>query len=180
MASSVAHDVPMRRIMVVGNAGAGKSTFARRLGAKLALPVIHLDAYFWRPGWQASEAQAWRQQLATLAAAPAWVMDGNYVNTYDIRMPRADTLVWLDHPRGLCMRRVLMRTIKGYGRRRADLAPDCPERFDMEFFRYVWNFPTEYRPRLIAGMAQFGGHLRAIRLADDRDVESFLTTAGES
>ena len=166
----------MNRIMVVGNAGAGKSTFARRLGGKLALPVIHLDSHFWRPGWQIPETKAWRQQLVALAASPAWVMDGNYINTFDIRMPRADALVWLDYQRGACMRRVLMRTIMGYGLTRSDLAEGCPDRFDIAFLRYVWNFPVKHRPRIIAGIAQIGAHLRVIRLTCDRDVENFLTT----
>ena len=168
----------MNRVMVVGNAGAGKSTFARRLGAKLVLPVIHLDSHYWRAGWQISDPMAWRQQLAMLAASPIWVMDGNYINTFDIRMPRADSLVWLDHPRRICMRRVLMRTMMGYGRTRSDLAEGCPERFDIEFLRYVWGFPIEQRPRLLAGIAQFGGHLRVIRLGCDRDTDNFLTTVG--
>jgi adenylate kinase family enzyme len=103
-------------------------------------------------------------------------MDGNYINTFDIRMPRADALVWLDHPRGVCMRRVLMRTIMGYGRTRSDLAEDCPDRFDIAFLRYVWNFPVKHQPRIIAGIAQIGGHLRVIRLTCDRDAENFLTT----
>jgi adenylate kinase family enzyme len=165
----------MKRIMVVGNAGAGKSTLARRLGSKLALPVIHLDSHFWRPGWQTPESQVWRQQLTALAASSAWVMDGNYINTFDLRMPRADTLVWLDHPRGICIRRVLMRTIIGYGRTRSDLAEGCPDRFDIAFLRYIWGFPVKQRPRIIAGIAEFGGHLRVIRLGSNRDTENFFT-----
>jgi adenylate kinase family enzyme len=165
----------MNRILVIGNAGAGKSTFARHLGGKLGLPVIHLDSHFWRPGWQVPETSVWRQQLMALAASPAWVMDGNYINTFDIRMPCADSLVWLDHPRGTCMRRVLMRTIMGHGRTRSDVAEGCPDRFDAAFLRYVWNFPVNHRPRIVAGIAQFGSHLRAIQLASDREVENFLT-----
>jgi len=168
----------MNRILVVGSPGAGKSMFARRLGAKLALPVVHLDSHFWRPGWQMPERMAWRQQLAALAASPAWVMDGNYINTFDIRMPRADTLVWLDHPRGICLRRVLMRTIRGHGRTRSDLAEGCPDRFDIAFVRYVWSFPAKQRPRIVAEVARLGGHLRVIRLDGDRDAESFLASAG--
>ena len=170
----------MNRIMVVGNAGAGKSTFARRLGGKLALPVIHLDSQFWRPGWQSPEPAARRQQLVALVASPAWVMDGNYINTFDIRMPRADCLVWLDHPRGICMRRVLIRMIMGHGRTRSDLAEGCPDRFDVAFLRCVWSFPSKQRPRIAAGIAQFGSHLRVIRLGCDRDAENFLTTASRS
>src|SRR5271168_5460584 len=104
MIDTPAHDTPMRRVLVVGCAGAGKTTFARRLGETLALPVINLDFHFWRPGWQTPERQAWREQLTALVAMPAWVMEGNYINTFDIRMPRADSLVWLDYPRGICMR----------------------------------------------------------------------------
>jgi adenylate kinase family enzyme len=89
-------------------------------------------------------------------------------------MPRADSLVWLDYPRGICMRRVLMRTIAGYGRTRPDLPADCPDRFDLVFLRYVWDFPRKQRPRIIAGIEQFGGHLRVTRLGGDAEVEEFL------
>jgi adenylate kinase family enzyme len=113
-----------------------------------------------------------------LAAGPQWVMDGNYSNTYDIRMPRADSLVWLDFPRAICMRRVLARTVMGYGRTRPDLPEGCPERFDLAFLRYVWEFPRKHRPRIAAGIEQFGGHLRMTRLVRDGDIEGFLATLG--
>jgi adenylate kinase family enzyme len=166
----------MNRVLVIGNAGAGKSTFARRLGGALGLPVIHLDSHFWRPGWQTPKTTAWRQQLMALAASAAWVMDGNYINTFDIRMPCADSLVWLDHPRGICMRRVLMRMIRGYRRTRSDLAEGCPDRFDIAFLGYVWTFPEKQWPRIADGISQFGRHLRVVRLACDREVENFLAT----
>jgi adenylate kinase family enzyme len=59
----------MRRVMVIGSPGAGKTTFAQRLAEKLPLPVIHLDAHYWRSGWQPSDLD-WRERLAALAAAP--------------------------------------------------------------------------------------------------------------
>jgi adenylate kinase family enzyme len=180
MESTRADDAPMRRVLLVGCGGAGKSTLARRLGETLALPVIHLDSHFWRPGWQPPEHQTWREQLTALAAQPAWVMDGNYSNTFDIRMPRADSVVWLDYSRAICMRRVLMRIVKGYGRTRPDLAEGCPEQLDLEFLRFVWDFPRQHRPRIPAGIAQFGTHLRVTRLLDDRDAENFLAALGTS
>jgi adenylate kinase family enzyme len=180
MANSNAPDGAMRRVMVVGCAGAGKTTFARRLGETLKLPVVSLDFHFWRPGWQSPDRAEWRQQVTTLAAMPDWIMDGNYSNTYDLRMPRADSLIWLDYPRGICMRRVLARTIRGYGRSRPDLPQDCPERFDFAFLRYVWDFPRKHRPRIAGGIEQFGGHLRMNRLICDRDVEGFLAGLGAS
>ena len=88
--------------MVVGCAGAGKTTLARKLAAASGLPFIHLDFYYWRRGWQLPDGADWREQVVALAAAPGWIMDGNYSNTYDIRMPRADTLIWARlRPRGL-------------------------------------------------------------------------------
>jgi hypothetical protein len=58
------------------------------------------------------------------------------------------------------------------------LAEGCPDRFDIEFLRYVWDFPAKQQPRILAGIAQFGGHLRVIRLGCDRDADNFLTAVG--
>jgi hypothetical protein len=71
---------------------------------------------------------------------------------------------------------VSMRTITGYSRTRSDVAEGCPDRFDIAFLRYVWRFPVKQRPRIIACIAQFGGHLRVFQLGCDREVENFLTT----
>jgi adenylate kinase family enzyme len=178
MGSSGEPDGPMRRVMVVGCAGAGKTTFARRLAERVALPLIHLDRHFWRPGWELPDMNDWRQRVIALAGAPDWIMDGNYFNTYDVRMPRADTLLWLDYPRVTCMHRVLLRTLIGYGRTRPDLPESCPERFDLPFLRYVWNFPKKHRPQIVHAIERFGGHLRIVRLGGDRDADRFLAAVG--
>jgi adenylate kinase family enzyme len=168
----------MRRVMVVGCAGAGKTTFSCRLAAMLKLPVVHLDRHFWRPRWQLPDMQEWRDVVVQLAAGREWVMDGNYSNTYDVRMPLADTLIWLDYPRSVCMRRVVMRTLKGFGRSRPDLPEQCPERFDLTFLRYVWDFPVKHRPRIASAIERLGGHLRVIRLGNDREAGHFISTLG--
>jgi adenylate kinase family enzyme len=168
----------MRRVLVVGSPGAGKTTLAKQIGQRTALPVVHLDQHFWRPGWELPDMKDWRKQVIALADAPAWVMDGNYSNTYDVRMPPADTLVWLDYPRTTCMRRVLFRTLTGYGRTRPDLPDRCPERFDLPFLRYVWDFPKKHRPRIAQAIERFGGHLRIIRLGGDGDGNRLLASIG--
>jgi adenylate kinase family enzyme len=171
-------DAPMRRVLVLGSPGAGKTTFARRLAERLPLPVIHLDCYYWRSGWRASEEVEWREKVKALAIAPDWIMEGNYSNTFDIRMPRADTLIWLDRGRLTCMRRVVMRIITGYGRTRPELPDECPEQFSAEFLRFVWDFPAEYRPRIVDGIAKLGTHLQIFRLANDREAHDFLAGVG--
>jgi adenylate kinase family enzyme len=180
MQSTGETDVPMRRVMVLGCAGAGKSTVARRLATTLHLPVIHLDRHFWRPHWELPDMREWREMVAALAAGADWIMDGNYSNTYDLRMPRADTIIWLDFPRGICMRRVLVRTLKGYGRCRPDLADNCKERFDFEFLRFVWNFHTKNRPHIVDGIAKYGSGRRLFQLATDREVEILLSQVGRA
>lgn len=163
----------MRRVLVIGCPGAGKSTLARRMAGALGLPLIELDRVFWRPGWIQTPGEVFREAVVRLTGSAAWIMDGNYGDTYDLRMPAADTVVFLDLPRGACMYRVVMRTILGYGRTRPGLPPECPERFDREFLNYVWNFRFRHRPRIIAALAKHAGHAQVHHLESRGAVERF-------
>ena len=98
-----------RRVVVTGLAGSGKSTFALALAAKTGLPVIHLDLYFWKPGWVAPSENEWREKQRCVLAGDAWIADGNYHETLDLRLERADTVVFLDLPWWLCSGRALLR-----------------------------------------------------------------------
>jgi adenylate kinase family enzyme len=169
-----------RRILVVGCSGAGKTTFAHKLAGILALPLIQLDLHYWRPGWQQPSSEEWRQQVTALADAPEWLMDGNYSSTYDLRMPRADTLIWFDYPRATCLRRVLWRTLKGYGGVRSGLPDGCPERFELTFLRYIWDFRTKHRPRIVTAIERLGGHLQVLRLTRDSEADALLEAAGQA
>ena len=116
----------MQRILVIGSPGAGKSTLASRLAGRLGLPLIHLDREYFGPGWTMPSKDEWRERVKALAARPAWVMDGNYASTFDIRVPRATAIVWLDLPRWQCLaERALAGGARITGGRRPDLGPDC-------------------------------------------------------
>jgi adenylate kinase family enzyme len=101
-----------RRVLVTGLAGSGKSTFSRSLAARTGLPVIHLDLYFWKPGWVAPSDREWREKQAALLAGDAWIADGNYHETLDLRLERADTVVVLDTPWPVCAGRALVRGVR--------------------------------------------------------------------
>lgn len=98
-----------RRVIVTGLAGSGKSTFALALAAKTGLPVVHLDLHFWKPGWVAPSETEWREKQRGILAGDAWIADGNYDETLDLRLERADTVVFLDMPWLLCAGRAFRR-----------------------------------------------------------------------
>jgi adenylate kinase family enzyme len=168
----------MQRILVIGSPGAGKSTLATRLAAARDLPVHYLDLHHWKPGWVYREAADARARVRAIVETPAWVMDGNFAETFDLRMPRADTLVWLDYPRSTCLRRILLRTIRNYGRRVPDLPEGCPEKLDAFALRFAWKFPAESRPQILAALERFGAHLDVFRLVNDREVAAFSRERG--
>lgn len=142
-----------RRVLVIGPCGAGKSTLATKLAEVLGLPAIHLDARYWRPGWVETPQPEWRDIVRDLVAGERWVMDGNFASTFELRVPRADVLVVLDLPRRIYAFRVLWRVVTFHGIVRPDLAPGCPERFDWEFFRFVWSFHKHSRPTMLEAAA---------------------------
>ena len=164
----------MQRVLVIGCPGAGKSTLAARLASVTGLPLIALDRVYWHPGWRATAREEWRGIVAALSERPAWIMDGNYSNTMPERLARADTVVWLDSPRHLCLCRVIGRTARRLGRMHDGLPDGCQERFDLEFLRYVWNFRRRSRPRVLAALENHGAHIRLHRLEGDTQAERLL------
>jgi len=105
----------MRRVLVIGSGGAGKSTFARRLAQCAGLPLIHLDAIYWKPGWLETPKEEWTQVVESLLAGERWVMDGNYGGTLEQRLASCDTVVFLDLPRSLCLWRAAVRWVRFRG-----------------------------------------------------------------
>ena len=153
----------MKRILIIGCSGAGKTTLALALGQRLGLPVHHLDQLWWQPGWVHDTRDNFDRQLAELLRSDSWVIDGDYSRTVGERLRYADTVIWLDYQRLRCLGRVLRRTCCLYGRSRPDMPDGCPERFDWAFLRYVWNYHRDARPKLAAAVAGFTGNILVMR-----------------
>lgn len=169
----------MERVAIVGAGGAGKSTLARALGERTGLPVVHLDEHYWQPGWVEPPRDEWRARQAELCAGDRWIMDGNYGGTIDLRLDRADTLVFLDLPRRVTVPGVLRRWAGNRGR--SVQAPGCPERADAAFLRWVWDYPTGGRVRLLDALHAHGRHdLDVVTLGSRRAVRRWLATVPRS
>lgn len=166
----------MQRIVILGNAGSGKSTLARALGQRLGLPVVHLDNLFWEPGWVEPDAEQFRERMRAALATDAWVSEGNYARrTFDLRLPRADLVIWLDTPRWTCLRRVIVRSL--LNRPRPDLAEGCREKLDREFLtflKFVWQFDRGYRPGIEGVRLKVGPQVPVVHLRGNRQVAGFI------
>ncbi|MCR9214108.1 MAG: adenylate kinase [Proteobacteria bacterium] len=162
-------------MLVLGCAGSGKSTLSQQLAELIGVPAICLDQHYWKPGWEGSDRQTWQRVTNDLAARPEWVMDGNYSSTFPTRLKRADTAIFLDVPRLTCLSRVTLRTVRNYGKVRQSMPAGCPERFDLEFFQYIWNFEKTHRPNLIDTLRHFDGATHT--LTSPREVSRFLQKA---
>src|SRR6266487_2335270 len=143
----------LKRVLVIGAGGSGKTTVARRLARRTGLPLIHLDAHYWRPGWQPTPADEWRAQVQTFISGDAWIMDGNYGGTLDLRLEACDTVVFLDLPRLVCLWRVLRRQVRHFGQVRPELPPGCRERLSWEFLVWIWTYGSRRRGDVLRRLA---------------------------
>ncbi|HWD60757.1 MAG TPA: hypothetical protein VG308_20905 [Stellaceae bacterium] len=163
----------MRRIVILGCPGSGKSTLATRLGERLGLPVIHLDTLYWLPGWQAPDSASYHARFAEAFAAEAWISEGNFIETFATRLPRADLVIILDRPRWACLWRVLRRAFLER-HARADLPAGCGETLDWQLLRNVWRYDREMKPRVEAARLALGGHIPMVRLRSDSEAAVYL------
>ena len=165
----------MERILIIGCSCSGKSTLARAMGDKLGLPVVHLDQLWWREGWVNTTREEFDSCLERELEKDRWIIDGNYSRTMDKRIARCDTVIYLDFSRWVCLLGMLQRVLGSYGKVRPDMAPGCPERFDWEFIRWIWNYNKRNRPDNELHLAK-ARHAEKIVLKNRKQVRAFLQT----
>ena len=163
----------MERILIIGCSGAGKSTLARALSQKLGLPLIHLDQLWWTGEWKHVTREEFDSRLAMAVNMDRWIIDGNYSRTIPMRLPKCDTIIYLDFNRWECLLSVAQRWFRYRGKKRPDMGGNCPERLDWEFIKFIWNFNQNNRVRNYTWIAQ-AQHAKAIVLKNRKQVKHFL------
>ena len=166
----------MKRVLVIGSGGAGKSTFAAELARHTGLPIVHLDALYWNPGWIPSTPERWAAIVDRCLEGQAWIQDGNYGGTLTRRLHACDTVVFLDLPRAVCLWRVVWRRWQFRRTVRPGLPDGCPERLTGSFLWWVWRYPVDRRPGILRQLEALGPEQRAIRLRSASEVRNFLAS----
>ena len=169
----------MNKILIIGCGGSGKSTLARALGEKLHIPVVHLDKLFWRPGWVHISRDEFDTVLERELAKDSWIIDGNFDRTIPRRLEFADTVIFLDFNRLVCVAGVLRRIVTTHGTVRPDMGEGCPERFDREFLRWVWNFNRDKRDKIYR-LLETAENVNVHILKNRRQVQKVLENAVEN
>jgi adenylate kinase family enzyme len=164
----------MKRIAIVGSSGSGKSVLARRLGEILRLEVWHLDALLWKPNWVLTPREEQKQIQQQLVSKDSWIIDGDYNSTLDIRLEAADTIIFLDMPRMLCLFRVLKRRVMYHNRSRPDMQKGCKEKVDLAFLKWVWQYAKFKRPGMLEKLDVVAENKQVIILNSSREVEKYV------
>ena len=158
----------MARIVILGCAGSGKTTLARQLGERTGAPVIWLDS-IWRPHWTEKDVSAFRSLVKKAHAGDEWISDGNFaLATFDIRLPRATVVIWLERPRLSCAWSAITRVFK---RREVHRIGKLAE-----VLAFIWNFDQVNRPRIEATRLSYGPHVPILRLSSRREIAGFLSS----
>lgn len=163
-----------RRIMIIGSGGAGKSTLAKELGRKLNIKVHHLDTLLWEPNWNQVSREKQKLIQEEIVQKEEWIIDGNYSGTMDIRIQAADTIIFLDIHRIICVYRAIKRFFQYRKKNRPDMVEGNKERFDLDFYKWIWNYPTKKRPSILKNLNRLKEDKEVIILSSPKEVRHFL------
>ena len=162
----------MKKVLIIGCPGNGKSRLAKILGKQLNIPVIHLDQLFWKPNWVECPREEFLQLLTQELEKDAWIMDGNFGNTIPLRLQYADHVILLNYPSWVCYFRVLKRVITNYGKTRDDMTSGCNEKLDLAFMRYIRGFKKNKLPKIRQMLSE--SSVLVTEITSDKQLEQFL------
>lgn len=166
----------MQRILIIGNAGSGKTTFAKQLSQKLGLPLIHLDRLFWNGNWEHISREEFDALLQAELEKPQWIIDGNFNRTLPHRLRYCDQVFFFDLPTWVCLWGITKRLFENYGKTRSDMGGSCPEYFDsqkLEPYRNVLSFNRQHRKDYYK-LLEMATHAKVTVFRNRKQVKEFM------
>lgn len=144
------------------------------MGKKLNKKVWHLDQLLWKPNWTPTTEEEQKVIQLEVVKEADWIIDGNYLSTMEIRLQEADTIIFLHFSKVICTFRAIKRVLKYWNRTRPDMREGCNEKFDLHFFKWVWNFPKVNAPQIVDMLSDYGDEKQIIILRSPKEAQQFL------
>jgi adenylate kinase family enzyme len=154
----------MKKVLIIGCPGSGKSYFSRELAAATGLPLYHIDKIRWRTDWTLMPREEFLPILREIMERDEWIIDGNYLNSMEYRLGYADTVFYFDLPTEECLANVEQRK----GKPREDMPDGMIDREDPEFIEFIKNFNSDTKPRVEELLSRFRGEVIVIKSREDK------------
>ncbi|MCM1524666.1 MAG: adenylate kinase [Ruminococcus sp.] len=160
----------MQKVIVIGCPGSGKSTFSKKLHDITGLPLYHLDMIRWNTDGKKIPRSDFMERLKETLNKDAWIIDGNYLSTMELRIRACDTVFFLDYPTDICIDGVKARK----GRERTDMPFTALDDEDDEFMKFINNYNSESRPAVTELLRRYS-HKRIMIFKNRSEADSFLS-----
>lgn len=159
----------MKKAIIIGSPGAGKSTFARKLSKITGLPLYYLDMLWHKPDRTTITPEEFDLRLQKILVKDSWIIDGNYLRTLEMRLQKCDTVFFADLPVDVCLAGAKSRI----GKKREDL-PWMETTLDEEFKMWIMDFPDRQLPKIHELLKKYREVTEQICFHSRKDAEEYI------